>query len=307
MHPPSDLDRRIEGALREWAQALERDAGGGWRLAAVNGALTRLRARMVGEDWLVVSTRYDSAGESWWPLLELNASLGGSARLARAADGDLEMRADVYLGADTDGHDRAARGGTSIETRVAAMCDDVVSARHGGIHSPADRMEPGSGPCQTDRLVTLCRDAGWTATPCASGEVQVPLDTGVASYHATLSLDRSARLDAVVPFTTAPVPSGAGRDAIAVALLEAAAHLRTVKGCVIPQAGAEVAGIAVAAERWPADPASVDRALAALSVACRTIGREVQALRDAPLARAYLAIRFRNHHTEDTPCLQLPS
>jgi len=121
-----------------------------------------------------------------------------------------------------------------------------------------------------------------------------------------------------VPLTVAPVAPGISRDAIALLLIEAGAHLRTLKGCAIPQAGGHGAGIAVATERLPAHAASVGRALAALAVGCRTVGREVEALRHDSLARAYLTLRHPNgatrssagshtHHTEDTPCLQLPS
>ncbi len=78
-----------------------------------------------------------------------------------------------------------------------------------------------------------------------------------------------------------------------------------------------MAGLAFAGERLPASPAAIDRALAALSVACSTVGREMQALQDAQLARDYLALRHRHwtdsrsplpysHEQEDTPCLQLP-
>jgi len=319
MHPPSDRDLAIERALRLAAHELERAAGGGWRLTVANGTRTTLHARVSDEDWLVVTAPCASSAPSWWPLLRLNAGLAGCARLVRAASGDLEVRAEIFVGCAAHDVDGAEGHDTSLGLRVVALCEDIASAGHEVLDPlPDDVAEttPGS-PADPDRLVSLCGEAGWSATARAAGDVQVSLDTRTIPFQATLALAEDLRLRVVAPLTTSAVASDGSQDAIALLLLDAGVHLRTVKGVAVRQGDVELAGLAFAGERLAASPATIDRALAALSVACSTVGREVQALQDAQLARDYLALRHPHgtdsrsslpysREQEDTPCLQLP-
>jgi hypothetical protein len=319
MHPRSDRDLAIECALRVSAHQLDRTTDGGWRLVIANGTLTTLRARMIDEDWLAVTSPWRSPERSWWPLLRLNAGLGGCARLARACGADLEMRGEIFVGGDAANAGETDRDGVSLVERVAALCDDVASAGHEVIEPLADEVMDAAtmSPSDSERLVTLCGDAGWSAIARTAGHVQVALDTRTTTFQATLSFEEDSRLRAVVPLTESAVVSGAAQDAVALLLLDTGAQLRTVKGLAMRQGDVEWAGLAVAGERLPAGPAAIDRALAALSVACDIVGREIQALQDPQLARDYLALRHPNltisrslpysNSQEDTPCLQLPS
>ena len=96
MQPPSIRDRAIEAALRLAARQLDRGAGGGWNLQVANGAITALHARVVDEDWLVLTAPYSGGGQAaeTWPLLRVNAGLTGSARLTLAASAAVAVRAE---------------------------------------------------------------------------------------------------------------------------------------------------------------------------------------------------------------------
>jgi hypothetical protein len=311
--------RAIERALRAWADHVEPAANGGWHLSESNGARLRLRARVAGEDWLVVTARSRAADTSWWQLLRLHSGLGGCARLARTHGGGLQVRGEISLHDGSTAGEGAGGCDISFGDRVALLCADVSAAAHARLEPLADRpADPHAVPAfDTERLVELCADAGWSASRRASGQVEVTLDTRVDTYQATLSLEHGSRFQAFVPLTAFPLESTESRDAIALLLLDAGADLRAVKGLAVRRGDAEWAALAAACERVPAGPAAVDRALAALSVACRSVGREAQALQDQTLAREYLTLRdsrrlqagiprHEPRQQEDTSCLQLP-
>ena len=314
MHPPSARDLAIEHALRVSADRLERTGDGGWRLVFAGAARTVLHARIVDDDWLVADLYRAWSARSWWPLLQLNAGLNGCVRLTSAHGRGLEVRGEICIDGEVpaSGEDQPL-----LPDRVAGLCDDVVSA---GRRIVDVRAEDAKGtdsltPADPEALMRVCRDAGWEATALDSGRVQVTLDTRSTLCRATLSL-AAGRLHAVAPLTTSPSLSAESQDALARALRAASAHLRMVKGLAVRQDGGEFAGFSFAGERQDATAATIDCALAALSVACRAMELEVQALQSADLALEYLTIRgshpanvdslTSSFDQEDLPCLQLP-
>jgi len=315
VHLPSERDLAIEDALRGTADQFERSGDGGWRLVVAGGARTVLHARIVDDDWLVADLYRAWSARSWWPLLQLNAGLDGCVRLTSAQGRGLEVRGEIFIDGEVPA---SARDQPSLLERVAGMCCDVVSAGRQivGLRADESNATDSLTPADPEALMRVCRDAGWEARALDSGRVQVTLDTRSTQCRATLSFSAGGRLHAVAPLTTSPSLSPESQDAIARALLAASAQLRMVRGLAMHHDGGELAGLSFAGERHEATAATIDCALAALSVACRAVELEVQALESADLAREYLTIRgvypanavspTTSFEQEDMPCLQLP-
>jgi hypothetical protein len=275
-----------------------------------------LEAGVVNDDWIRVSRPVDTHEESRWSLLRANQAFDGAARVAGDGNGGLEVGGEIAI---DDRTPDALPHEHELDRRVAGLCDDVAAAARrlsGG--PPPDDTPVDSPPTDDDgALVQWSAEAGWAASPLAPGRASCPLEVAGDALSLTLALGPEGRLHAVVVLSRDAVTSPVSQEAIARLLLDATAHLRTIKGVVVRERGEELPGLAVAAERRPANPATLQRALAALSVASAVVGREVQALVDERLARDYLLLRDRHatlsantrqhsREEEDTPCLQLP-
>jgi hypothetical protein len=319
------MDRRdaptqaISRALGSLTQTPAPGSPSDWRFVLENGAKLEMRTRLVDE-WfeLTASTTVTPLRLAHaWSMLRTNAELTGPARVALAPDADeAHFRGEIF--ADDDGR---------LDTRISDLCEGARAA----CHALYDRTPPGrSGraseptavahpPPDGSRLVQLCTEAGWPHTERASGRVEVPIACGPAVYQAQLELMADGALYAVADLVDASALTSVARAATALLLLNTSAVVRSVKGVAVRRDGGERAGLAAACER-PRSGADVDRALAALTVACDLAGREAQMLRDEGLAREYLAwhapallddvsdkTQSDNHNQsalEERPCLQ---
>ena len=324
MGPCKSIEATIEAALRASARHVQRTPAGDWRLTVANGTAFDVRARIADGEWLEMTARSPKASAPRgtappWSLLCLNARLTGYTRLATRPGGDTELRAELFVGASTG---EPVDGERPLETDVAALCENLRRAhcetRALGSTTGCP-LSPWPDPTEggADEIARLCAEAGWSATSHASGEVTVPLAGRADGFDVCLTFDGRSRLRAVVPVTAGPVASGASRAALASLLLEVSSAVRMVKGVVFRRGDVDVAGIAMADECPAPSPAAIDRALAALAVACGLAGREAQVLQDDALARSYLALRHpsweqvdlvghRATEMEDTPCQRLP-
>jgi hypothetical protein len=171
------------------------------------------------------------------------------------------------------------------------------------------------------RLAQLCMAAGWPATVRESGLATVELDAGHARYHARLEAAGVGGLRAIVDLCDVSDCSAASRSAIEALLLAtsvAVRQVRQVRQASVTPDEAEWAGLTTMCADAVA-PEALDRALSALTVACRLAGREAQALRHEAIALEYLAWRapappdapaevaIYNHRTmKENTCLQQP-
>lgn len=247
-----------------------------------------MRGRLV-DQWFEVTLPLPAARfavSDAWSALRSNARFRGAVRVALAIGADEpHLRGEIMV----DGDD-------PLETRVAALRSDAQAA----LHALHDRIDADSSPSDPAgvadstggerRLVQLCVEAGWPFTERADGSVEVPIECGPSLYHARLRLQDDGALCAVTDLVEASTLTSTGRAAAALLLLNASALVRSVKGVLVRHDGVEHAGLAAACER-PRSGADVDRALAAITVACGLAGREAQALRHDALAREYLAWR----------------
>jgi hypothetical protein len=272
----------------------------------------------VADDWIVTTTPVAAPAGSWWPLLAFNAALDGAARIAGDGQGGLAVRGEIAIDVAAAPDLVEPVVTADLDERVAHLCADVERAAGtlaGREVVSVTVAAPESGDQEID-LANWCAEQGWIASAAGPDRSTVALDVPGGPFHATLAIEDS-RLRATVALAPAVVTSAHSRDAIALLLLDATADLRTVKGVVVRQDDADLPGLAIAAERRRPGQAAVDRALTALAVAAATVGREVQALQDASLAREYLSVRaWRGRERagsvhivpeeEETPCLQQP-
>lgn len=284
----SERELTIARALGALTPDLVAAAFGDWRFVLENGAKVGVRARMA-DQWFELTASATAAVplglSQTWSTLRYNAGLTGAVRVALAPGAvEAHLRGEIF--AEDDEH---------LDTRVSALCEDARASFHalhdrthlgrsGPAADPTARAEPRDG----HRLVQLCAEAGWPYAERASGRVEIPIECGPAFYQAHLELTDEGALSAVTDLVDASTLTSDSRAATALLLLRASATVRSVKGVVVRRDGVERAGLAAACER-PRSGADLDRALAALAVACGLAGREAQALRHEALAREYLA------------------
>jgi hypothetical protein len=310
----------VAAALRAEAPDLAPLPSGGWGFALANGSPARVRARVTGGEWLefltpVKGVAFDVA-DAGWSLLAINARLTGTARIASMPGEDLQLRAEVRVGADEDGAAAMSGWHGGIGDDVRRVCGDVRAALHRIHHhlqnEPHDRLHeyphdplrketatsadalsldwPPEAPdlSGATHLAELCAEAGWPATLRSSGEAIVAIEGRHATYQARLALAADRSLHAVVTFDDARPGTPLGRAAMAALLLRLSATVRLVKGAVVRHGDEVHPGIAAACVP-PRTAADIGRVLGALTVGCALAGREVRALADEGLARAYLA------------------
>lgn len=166
------------------------------------------------------------------------------------------------------------------------------------------------------RLVQLCAEAGWPATVREHGLAMVELDAGHARYHARLEPAGPGGLRATVDLCDVSGCSPVSRSAIAALLLATSAAVPRVNRASVALDAAEWVGLTALCADAVA-PEALDRALSALTVACRMAGREAQALQHEAIALEYLEWRapappdepapvVDNYTMEENTCLQQP-
>lgn len=298
---------RVVAALAAVAPDLAPLPAGGWEFTLANGWPVGVRARIVDSEWLELATGIKGAGlkdaDQAWRLLTLNAHLAGAPRVAATRDGGLVLRGEASVGTDGVSADESDVRQTDVGDLVHQLCDDFRAALHqlhGSNGAPSGDIgavnalgSPGDGSSAdgnaATRLAALCVEAGWAATERTSGEVAVIVETRHAAYRARLTLGAGDSFQALVPFSDVELTTMVGRAATARLLLRLSGAVRLVKGVVVRDGEAVRPGIA-AASAPPRTGADMARVLSALSVACGLAGREIRALTDQGLARAYLAL-----------------
>jgi hypothetical protein len=297
-------EARVEDALSTAAANIVCISSGEWRLSLANGCDVPAYARIV-DGWLELTTALPPASIlepdplSW---LRFNARLDGSARVARTLDTKtLQLRTDLHI-----------EGGTDLDERVTAACEEVTAALHLLEGAGEELMRPSlDGPVTTlskEDAERLCTEAGWPCTVRAAEDLglNIEMPAGIFGVRLESSNARSTRL--VVELTHLNEQSAGSQRAIAVLLLVLSSAVRSVRGVIVEREGVTIAGIASALESVTAQ--ALDRSLSALSVACQLAGREVRGLHDERLAAEYLSrfdVDWESHShamKEEETCLQ---
>ena len=143
-------------------------------------------------------------------------------------------------------------------------------------------------------LARLCGESGWPYAQRSGGSVSVDLEvSGHAFYQAIVSHQPSDRIRLRVDLVRGGEVASAGQHklAVAVLLLSVNGVVRMARGVVRQKEQRFSAGFEASLSSRPS-LAEFVHALSALSIACDTCGREVEALmEDAALARSFLEIR----------------
>jgi hypothetical protein len=291
--PQSLHDDPVTRALN-WPPWSAHAAGPGeWRLAAPRAGLPEIHARRCDHwlDWDAWPPE-PAATETSPPTADLWATLLTCQRLPpqvklvlRPSDRRPVVQAEIDLDADSD--PTAAIHATLSDT-AAACCPGPVAPDGAGASAAASACgAPVPGEPPADDLAAACAACGWPFNVRDNGVIAVALEVPGRGYHALLERNVNqlpvARVDLAGLGPLAPVC----RRAIAFLLFRAAAEFRLVRAWGTRAKNTTKVGLEVALPE-PVAPPFLGQAFEALSVACRFIGREVTALTDAGLARAYL-------------------
>jgi len=287
-------EERIDRSLRKCAQSVTREGPEKWDVALRNGELLAARV-WLDRDWLHLAagpgesvTMAELGQELAWSWLRRNGTLPGGAKYAIDPRGNPQIRAEMLL--------RPEESETDLRARLGDLCAGVQIAAEHVRESTATAIPPMAVPATVADtapydLRPLCEEVGWPFTARASGKLVFTLDTAGDFHQATLARGaENVRLTADLG-TPARWASENARAAVALLLLTLGGVARMIR-----PAGEDCDGrsaVRLEAHLGPCPLAGeLAHALAALSVACRLCGREVEVLRhDNEIAVAYLVSR----------------
>lgn len=267
---------QIAAALARCATTVLTEAPGRWAMHL--GDADTAEARLDGP-WLLLGVRaLRAAGrdvDDGWGWLRHTASLPGGVAFCHTA-GDRMLAARVALALDDDEQldARLSEAGIGLRAALAHLAGAAPRPRQAG------------SPPEID-VRALTRETRWPATARTADELAIDLEVPGQFAQATARVDVDRGLVLAVPvLDPASEPAGVCRAALGTFLLRVNAWLRGA------HAGVPITGspefVAVPG-RTPC-AAGLDRACAALSVACRFARREAAILaRDEVVARTYLA------------------
>ncbi len=278
--------RTILAALTE-SGLLAKPAGyGRWRSPLTESAADQLDARWE-EDWLLLDaplypdrTGKQPTAETLWRMLECNAHLPGSGKLALPPGSHApHFRSEVPLDCGIDLTRRMRQFHAGL--RKARLPHLTVETR------PLPYLTVGTRP-DVD-WSALCREAGWSCTQRANGRLAIALDVPDSFSQAFLEAGADYPSLSVELATDVP-PAPCCRHALAVLLLSLGAIIRMVRPATADREGTTALFWEAPLSESPS-PTELANALSALSLACRLSEREVKVLQKDVIAEEYLSAR----------------
>lgn len=239
------------------------------------------------DDWLLLSrpvNRVVPRGRLS-DLLRRNATLDGLVKFAGLPGRRTEIRAEIPLDLELD-LDQQIEAVARGLGRASAALRETAHAPTPAQASPPAGTQAGTGV----DLPALCAELGMAFTERDDGALSVELP-GVAGLCGHARLEPASRTGGGFRAWLALGPCGElgpeSREALGVLLLSASATVRLARAVVRPGDEGEMAGVEV---QWPtvANARALEHALGALAAGGRYFGREVNALCDPSVARAYL-------------------
>jgi hypothetical protein len=283
----------VLAALNQAAGEIHKESPSRWSFATGPEETIRVTAS-VDQEWVVMDTPLAACeGTQWlqpkrlWNLLHANAALTGGAKFAVAGNPrSIRLRAEIPV---TDEIDLAGRiQNACVGFQEALRC---LRCRKSGlsVDGPEPLHPANPGPSDT-RLQALCSEAGWACSGRPDGGVAVRLEVPDDYYQATVRTDDRGSLCIWVELVSeGPWPQDSWK-AVAVFLLQACGHLKTVRAAARHlDSGATTAGLQVVLDP-SAGSEELGRAFSALSVACNLIGKEVKVLLEEVVGKEYLAM-----------------
>ena len=141
-------------------------------------------------------------------------------------------------------------------------------------------------------LASICADIDWRTTALAPRELTADLKVTNGKFYQAIVVHDGSRREATVDLlSTDDLASAVSQLAVRVLLLSTGTFVRLARPVARARGSAHGLGFAVDLSSAPTAD-ELDHALSALSVACDTCGRELEALKEDPdLARVFLATR----------------
>jgi hypothetical protein len=284
------LSAQIALALSKLAQHVEPRGPHAWEFPRRDGTPRTGTARLCG-DWLVLDAPYAVPAASdrpvrAWDLLCGNGRLPIGVKYALDERNGLRIRAEWPVADEFDADEVAAL----VRRFLAAHASLERGMRRQGqkraVHS-FNRTSAAPAPNAAD-LGELCTAAGWRYVERAGGRLAIDLQCGSNFCEALLGPD-GAGLRCAVELPVANTLGPTSRHALACLLLALGGAVRMVRAAADDSNASQPR-----LEVWLpgcATDAQLGHALAALSVACRWGAREVRALQDEQIARAFRAAR----------------
>lgn len=280
-------EKLILESLRSVAGFVEPSGNHRWKFALANGRRIPASAR-VTDGWLLFDAPLQGIdeGRDLWRLLALNARLGGSAKFALVG-GLMRLRAEIALDDEIDAATRL--------TQTCASLKEALSLIEGLRDDGPSRLSTIS----TNRagLPSLCSQAGWAFTERDGGRIAVNLEARSGFHQALIEPSRGG-VHISTEIMRAQNLSQLSRQSLGALLLKASGELRMARAAVEEEEGQSSVRFET---RFDSTPGSIeiDRALAALSLACALCAREVKSLQNDFLARRYLAAGGFEEQTEE--------
>ena len=293
-------DRQVEGVLRRRATRVRPSGAGRWSLSLGRRPRLSATAQLRGQ-WLTFRAAPKRAAmpdglnpEDLLELLRYNGALAGGAKFSLAGPpADISVSADIPLEPGEDANldrliSRAIAGLKQAATllglnnRAAESRSRDQAGRSGGKDGHGDQG-------QSFDLKAAFEQVGWPVSQRSGGQLVLQLDVPGEFCQALVETGSDNAVRLVTLLGDLAEAGGHGQWAQAAFLLEAAHWVRSARPVVVSRDTKAVC-------QWQClidAPAAwhLERALGALSVACRVSVREWQALADESIARKYLAMR----------------
>ncbi len=224
-------------------------------------------------------------------VLRRNKAIRGNTRLILCRDERfVTLSADICLDDEVNLASRIEESLHGFATVLEAPRgpDDRASI---GSHCTVSTSEAAKGP--DSDLKHLCEEAGWPFLERPSGSLAVDLGVPRDFYQATVEEQegRDGGIRLSIGLTQGELSPKVCRWAAAFFLLTACSALRMVRPVTEGKDHGSAVSLEISFARRPCAP-ELNHALAALSVACRMIGREARLLHhDEELAKEYLLTR----------------
>ncbi len=220
-------------------------------------------------------------------LLRANAGLRGGVKFAvagrrRAA----RLRAEVPTGDESDPKDTLRNVCLGFEDALAHLCGSKPAPSS----DKPESWDPADSGCSRARLASLCAEAGWEVLERPDGVVAVRLGVEEGFHQATVGNADSGSLSVWAELAVRDSWPSESWQALGAFLLQACAHLKTVRPAVRTLDSGEAAAGFEVVPGPGAGPEGLGRAFSALSAACNLTRKEVRALREEEVGKAYLAM-----------------
>ena len=256
-----------------------------WALELTNGRSHRATARLV-DGWFMVDLPLGASRapshKRQWHMLTINAGIDGAPKFAMSPDGrTAALRAEIPLAGGRTGQKRIAPTCRAMKAALDALASEAGDLAPTAAPEPTGQAQP-----PAEELGALCRQSGWAFDEARGGRVTVQLETRTGPYYATLSPRPDGGVDMGVDIGTA---EGTCRKALTPVLLKVCGMIRMVRAAIhqTDQRATVRFEVSLPGETTAAE---IGQALAALSVACESCGREVRALQNTDIAQAYLSL-----------------